>query len=187
MLFCSISICPDLTGIIGAARSAQFQPAPFCSYQRAAARWIRLWHWKTGRTISLQSQAQRTAIARALIHRPQLILADEPTGNLDSKSARDVLELLSWLSKEQEATMVMVTHDALAASFCDRVVFIRDGKLYNEIYNGDNRKLFIRRLSAFWHYGEDIDVTFRQKGLHGLFFKRGVCRCGVLYFFHAEI
>ncbi|MCM3749221.1 ABC transporter ATP-binding protein [Paenibacillus pasadenensis] len=91
-------------------------------------------------------QAQRTAIARALIHRPQLILADEPTGNLDSKSARDVLELLSRLSKEQEATMMMVTHDALAASYCDRVVFIRDGKLYNEIYNGDNREAFYQKI-----------------------------------------
>ncbi|SDT11026.1 putative ABC transport system ATP-binding protein [Paenibacillaceae bacterium GAS479] len=91
-------------------------------------------------------QAQRTAIARALIHQPKLILADEPTGNLDSKSARDVLGVLSAMNKAQEATMMMVTHDALAASYCNRVIFIRDGKLYNEIYSGDNREAFYQKI-----------------------------------------
>ncbi|MEZ2322676.1 ABC transporter ATP-binding protein, partial [Bacillus tropicus] len=64
-------------------------------------------------------QAQRTAIARALIHSPQLVLADEPTGNLDSKAAGDVMELLTKLNKEQQATMMLVTHDPMAASYCD--------------------------------------------------------------------
>lgn len=90
-------------------------------------------------------QAQRTAIARATIHQPQLILADEPTGNLDSKSARDVMELLLKLNKA-DTTMMLVTHDAMAASYCSRVIFIKDGELYNEIYNGDSRQVFYQKI-----------------------------------------
>ncbi|WP_147535241.1 ABC transporter ATP-binding protein [Bacillus marasmi] len=90
-------------------------------------------------------QAQRTAIARAIIHQPQLILADEPTGNLDSKSARDVMELLSGLNKAG-ATMMLVTHDPIAASYCSRVIFIKDGELYNEIYNGESRQVFYQKI-----------------------------------------
>ncbi|MED2874515.1 ABC transporter ATP-binding protein [Bacillus thuringiensis] len=91
-------------------------------------------------------QAQRTAIARATIHNPKLLLADEPTGNLDSKSASDVMELLATLNKENSTTMMLVTHDAMAASYCDRIVFIKDGQLYNEIYCGDNRKAFYQKI-----------------------------------------
>ncbi|PEB13101.1 ABC transporter ATP-binding protein [Bacillus thuringiensis] len=91
-------------------------------------------------------QAQRTAIARATIHNPKLLLADEPTGNLDSKSASDVMELLTKLNKENSTTMMLVTHDAMAASYCDRIVFIKDGQLYNEIYCGDNRKVFYEKI-----------------------------------------
>ncbi|MGX5523787.1 ABC transporter ATP-binding protein [Bacillus toyonensis] len=91
-------------------------------------------------------QAQRTAIARALIHSPQLVLADEPTGNLDSKAAGDVMELLTKLNKEQQATMMLVTHDPMAASYCDRVVFIKDGTFYNEIYCSDNRSMFYQNI-----------------------------------------
>ncbi len=91
-------------------------------------------------------QAQRTAIARALIHNPKLILADEPTGNLDSKAANDVMELLQRLNKEQEATMMLVTHDPMAASYCDRVIFIKDGELYNEVYCGDSRQAFYQKI-----------------------------------------
>ncbi|QWI72973.1 ABC transporter ATP-binding protein (plasmid) [Bacillus mycoides] len=91
-------------------------------------------------------QAQRTAIARALIYRPQLILADEPTGNLDSKATEAVMELLTRLNKDQDMTMMLVTHDPVAASYCDRVIFIKDGKLYNEIYCGDNRQRFYQDI-----------------------------------------
>ncbi|WP_020617234.1 ABC transporter ATP-binding protein [Paenibacillus daejeonensis] len=91
-------------------------------------------------------QAQRTAIARALVHGPQLVLADEPTGNLDSKAARDVMELMSRMNREEEATMMLVTHDAMAASYCDRVVFIKDGRLYSEIHQGDNRQVFYQKI-----------------------------------------
>lgn len=91
-------------------------------------------------------QAQRTAIARALIHQPKLLLADEPTGNLDSKSAREVMEILDTRNREDQATMLLVTHDELAASYCSRVVFIKDGQLYNEIYCGENRTAFYQKI-----------------------------------------
>ncbi len=92
-------------------------------------------------------QAQRTAIARALIHSPQLILADEPTGNLDSKAANDVMELLKKLNQDQQVTMMLVTHDPVAASYCDRVIFITDGSFYNEIYCDDNRSKFHKDIT----------------------------------------
>ena len=91
-------------------------------------------------------QAQRTAIARALIHEPSLILADEPTGNLDSNASREVLELLSKMNQENEATIIMVTHDPIAASYCDRVLFIKDGEFFNEIYRDDRRQTFFQRI-----------------------------------------
>ncbi|WP_391203598.1 ABC transporter ATP-binding protein [Psychrobacillus sp. L4] len=91
-------------------------------------------------------QAQRTAIGRALIHEPTIILADEPTGNLDSKSAKDVLEILSQVNKKKQTTIIMVTHDPVAASYCDRVLFIKDGEYFNEIYKDDRRQTFFQRI-----------------------------------------
>ncbi|MCM3494022.1 MULTISPECIES: ABC transporter ATP-binding protein [Paenibacillus] len=91
-------------------------------------------------------QMQRTAIARALIQEPSLILADEPTGNLDSKASKDVMQTLSAASREASATVLMVTHDPVAASYCDRVLFIKDGQLYNEMYCGDNRQAFFQKI-----------------------------------------
>ncbi|KEK22793.1 ABC transporter ATP-binding protein [Bacillus gaemokensis] len=91
-------------------------------------------------------QAQRTAMARAIIHKPQLLLADEPTGNLDSKSSNDVMEMLDELNKKERATMMLVTHDPYAASYCSRVIFIKDGQLYNEIYCGESRQAFYQKI-----------------------------------------
>ncbi|MGB3103099.1 MAG: ABC transporter ATP-binding protein [Psychrobacillus psychrotolerans] len=91
-------------------------------------------------------QAQRTAIGRALIHEPSIILADEPPGNLDSKAAKDVLELLSDVNKRSKTTIIMVTHDPIAASYCDRVLFIKDGEYFNEIYKDDRRQTFFQRI-----------------------------------------
>ncbi|MCG7344327.1 ABC transporter ATP-binding protein [Sporosarcina sp. ACRSL] len=91
-------------------------------------------------------QAQRTAVGRALIHKPKLILADEPTGNLDSNSAKEVLELLSVVNQTERTTIIMVTHDPIAASYCDRVLFIKDGEFFNEIYKDERRQTFFQRI-----------------------------------------
>lgn len=87
-------------------------------------------------------EQQRAAACRALITNPKIILADEPTGNLDSKSGRDLLELLTYINNEYKATILMVTHDVFAASYCQKIMFIRDGEIYNELYAGDNKKEF---------------------------------------------
>ncbi|MFB4170009.1 ABC transporter ATP-binding protein [Virgibacillus sp. JSM 102003] len=91
-------------------------------------------------------QMQRAAIARAIVHEPTIIFADEPTGNLDSKSSATVMESMSTLQQRNNTTTVMVTHDPYAASFCERVIFIKDGKLYNEIHRGDNRQTFFQDI-----------------------------------------
>ncbi|MGG2063825.1 ABC transporter ATP-binding protein [Bacillus sp. S14(2024)] len=103
-------------------------------------------------------QAQRTAIARAVIHQPALLLADEPTGNLDSKAAIDVMELFTKLNTEERATILMVTHDPFAASYCSRVIFIKDGELYNELHRGLHRERF---------YQEILDVLALLGGRRG--------------------
>ncbi len=92
-------------------------------------------------------QKQRVASARAIITNPSIILADEPTGALDSRSARMLLESFNYLNGELNATILMVTHDAFTASYADRVIFIKDGKIFNEINKGDNsRKEFFDRI-----------------------------------------
>lgn len=91
-------------------------------------------------------QAQRAAIGRAMIHSPKLLLADEPTGNLDSKASKDVMEMLETINEKEGTTMMLVTHDPQAASYCNRVVFIRDGRFYSEIHRGDNRQAFFQKI-----------------------------------------
>jgi len=92
-------------------------------------------------------QKQRTASCRALVSNPKLIFADEPTGALDSKSATDLLKALSSLNEEQETTIMMVTHDAFAASFCRRILFISDGRLSREMIRGTHsRKEFYQMI-----------------------------------------
>jgi putative ABC transport system ATP-binding protein len=92
-------------------------------------------------------QKQRTAAARAIIHNPKLVLADEPTGALDSKSSMDLLTAFQLMNQEYETTILMVTHDAFAASYCDRVLFMKDGRQFTEIVKGDkDRKWFFDQL-----------------------------------------
>ncbi len=87
-------------------------------------------------------EQQRAAACRALINNPKMILADEPTGNLDSKSGKDLLKLLDFINTEYKATILMVTHDVFAASYCQKILFIRDGEIYNELYGGSDKKQF---------------------------------------------
>ena len=92
-------------------------------------------------------QKQRVASARAIVTNPSIVLADEPTGALDSKSAKMLLERFNYLNKECNATIMMVTHDSFSASYASRVMFIKDGKLFNEILRGDSsRKEFFDKI-----------------------------------------
>lgn len=92
-------------------------------------------------------QKQRVASARAIVTNPKLILADEPTGALDSKSSKMLLERFNHLNKDLQATILMVTHDAFSASYASRVVFIKDGKIFSEINRGtDRRKEFFDKI-----------------------------------------
>lgn len=91
-------------------------------------------------------QKQRTAEARALIKEPKIILGDEPTGNLDSKSSMNIMENFKKINEEKKATIVMVTHDPFAASFCRRIIFIKDGAIKLEINSNRNRKEFFDKV-----------------------------------------
>lgn len=92
-------------------------------------------------------QKQRTAASRAIVSRPSLLLADEPTGSLDSKSATDLLESLRDLNEQDQTTILMVTHDAFAASYCKRVLFIKDGRIFTELAKGNaSRKDFFNKV-----------------------------------------
>lgn len=95
-------------------------------------------------------QKQRCASARAIVNSPKIILADEPTGSLDSKSARQLLEIMEDMNKKMKATILMVTHDPLSASYCNKILFLKDGKIFNRIEKGEKeRKEF---------YNEILDV-----------------------------
>lgn len=92
-------------------------------------------------------QKQRIASARAIVTNPKLVLADEPTGALDSKSSRMLLEQFGSLNEKFHTTILMVTHDAFAASYASRVIFIKDGKIFNELHRGnDDRKKFFNSI-----------------------------------------
>lgn len=92
-------------------------------------------------------QRQRCACARAMIHDPSLILADEPTGALDSHSSYLLMEQFQRMNTELQATILMVTHDAFSASYAKRVLFLKDGTIFNEIYRGSlTRKAFFQKI-----------------------------------------
>lgn len=91
-------------------------------------------------------QKQRAAAARALVHEPAILLADEPTGALDSKNAKSLLETMSDLNENQKVSILMVTHDAFSASYCQRILFIQDGSLYKEIHRTEDRQSFFKQI-----------------------------------------
>ena len=114
------------------------------------------WAMKATNTLDFQysfvdelsgGQKQRTSAARALVGNPSIVFADEPTGALDSKSATALLSNLEKINKEKKVTIMMVTHDSVAASFCTRVLFLKDGQIYSELYKGDkDRKQFFQEI-----------------------------------------
>lgn len=92
-------------------------------------------------------QRQRCACARAMIHEPSLIMADEPTGALDSHASYLLMEQFQKMNEELHATILMVTHDAFSASYAKRILFLKDGRIFNEIYRGDlSRKAFFQKI-----------------------------------------
>ena len=92
-------------------------------------------------------QKQRCACARALVNNPRLILADEPTGALDSRSAQTLLETFSNMNASLKATILMVTHDAFSASYCRRILFLKDGKIFHELMRGSkSRREFLNEI-----------------------------------------
>ena len=92
-------------------------------------------------------QKQRCACARAIINHPKLILADEPTGALDSHSSQMLLSTIQEMNEQMDATILMVTHDAFSASYCNRILFIKDGQVFNELHRGtDTRKEFFTKI-----------------------------------------
>lgn len=107
-------------------------------------------------------QKQRVASARAIITKPSLILADEPTGALDSKSAKMLLESMEDLNKNLNATIMMVTHDAYSASYAKRILFIKDGRIFNELIRGnDSRKEFFDKIiEVITLLGGDLNNVF---------------------------
>ena len=110
-------------------------------------------------------QKQRVASARAMITNPSLILADEPTGALDSKAARMLLDSMETMNVELNATILMVTHDAFTASYCKRILFIKDGKIFNELVRGnDSRKRFFDRIIGVWYNIIDLISVFINLG-----------------------
>ncbi|MFA9456590.1 ABC transporter ATP-binding protein [Halalkalibacter sp. AB-rgal2] len=86
-------------------------------------------------------QKQRASVARALIHKPSIVFADEPTGALDSKTAAAMLENLNEINEKRGVSIVMVTHDPVASSYCSRVVFLKDGKVFSELYRGNKTRV----------------------------------------------
>lgn len=92
-------------------------------------------------------QKQRCACGRAMVSRPKLLLADEPTGALDSRSAQTLLETFTDLNLSLQATILMVTHDAFSASYCSRILFLKDGKIFHELVRGNkSRKVFLQEI-----------------------------------------
>ncbi|MCR8645979.1 ABC transporter ATP-binding protein [Paenibacillus sp. N1-5-1-14] len=128
------------------------------SLQGVPAKQIRSKVMKVAKTLDIEAiikkspsevsggQKQRAAAARALVHEPAIILADEPTGALDSKNATSMLEAMQELNEQQDVSILMVTHDAFSASYCKRILFIRDGKLFTELHRSGSREQFYKQI-----------------------------------------
>jgi putative ABC transport system ATP-binding protein len=140
MIFQTFNLLPTLTALENVALPLRLQGVhKHEAEQRAAAMLCRV--SLSGRTVHRPDEMsggerQRVAIARALIFRPPLLLGDEPTGNLDSKTGAEILVLLDDMQQEYQSTLLMVTHNAEAAAFCDRVVRLHDGQIVSDVSSG---------------------------------------------------
>ena len=141
MVFQNYALYPHMTVFDNMAFGLKLRKTPKDEIKRRveeAARVLGIDHLLNRKPKALSGgQRQRVAAARALILHPQMILADEPTGALDSKNARSLMEKLSGLNRDEQATILMVTHDSNAASFCKRILFIQDGVIFHELRRGD--------------------------------------------------
>ncbi len=144
-VFQFFNLIPILSSVENAALPLMLDGASPAKSKEKAIEWLTrvgLGHRLDSRPDQLSAgQQQRVAIARALITDPALVLADEPTGNLDTKSADEIAELLKQVAKTWGRAVLMVTHDPRIAAYADRIVFLKDGKIVNETYlaNGGNR------------------------------------------------
>ncbi|ODS42335.1 MAG: macrolide ABC transporter ATP-binding protein [Candidatus Altiarchaeales archaeon IMC4] len=139
-IFQTFNLMPGLTALENVALPMIFQDVPFD--ERMERAWkllelVELGHRMNHKPAELSGgQQQRVAIARALVNDPKLILADEPTGNLDSKTGRDVMGILARLNKDEGKTIVMVTHEADIAKYAERTIHLRDGRVIDDGANG---------------------------------------------------
>ena len=151
MVFQSYAVWPHMTVVENVAYPLKIQKVPKEERLKRVNEMLELVHLgEYGHRYPHQlsgGQQQRVAAARALVTDPTMIMADEPTGALDSKSARLLLESLEALNRRLRATVLMVTHDSFAASYTSRVLFIRDGKIFTELRRGDtDRREFFDRI-----------------------------------------
>lgn len=105
-------------------------------------------------------EKQRTAVCRALVNDPALVLADEPTGNLDSKSSNLIMNYFKKINEEMKNTIILVTHDPFAASFCNKIIFIKDGRTHTQLVKKDTRSEFLNRILDYEAIlrGENYDL-----------------------------
>lgn len=105
-------------------------------------------------------EKQRTAVCRALVNDPALLLADEPTGNLDSKSSNLIMNYLKKINEERKNTIILVTHDPFAASFCNKIIFIKDGRTHTQLVKKNTRSEFLNRILDYESIlrGENYDL-----------------------------
>ncbi len=141
--------------MLGSWTTIWYEPHDETSAERSARKERRRWQSTFSIAETLDKypyqlsggQQQRVAAARALVTNPAVIMADEPTGALDSKNARLLLESLEAMNQRDQATVLMVTHDSFAASYTNRVLFIRDGRIFTELRRGDSpRRAFFDRI-----------------------------------------
>ena len=162
MVFQDYALYPQMTVFQNLAFGLRMRKTPKADIDRrvrASAETLGLEHYLQRKPRALSGgQRQRVAAARAIVSKPAMVLADEPTGALDSKSSRMLLESMEKLNVDLTATILMVTHDAFAASYCKRILFIKDGQLFNELIRGQQtrRDFYSKIIEVISLLGGDV-------------------------------